>query len=207
LAIEAAAQILDLMARLLRELSATFTQQADAARLTRVQDSIAAALIRMETIALEARHERMTRLTAEPDQGPLLRTILRLRHDLVIIGRAALMPLPEAFQARLGPWLARAGEAGADYLRACAAALSTRRGPPPLDAVTAALDRYDTEMAALRREGLTRPLPADDVERLFTLGFALDQLRQHFKDLARCVAEFSPSDPASIKIMAADSRH
>jgi len=54
---------------------------------------------------------------------------------------------------------------------------------------------YDTEMAALRREGLTRPLPADDVERLFTLGFALDQLRQHFKNLARCVAEFFAVGP------------
>jgi hypothetical protein len=46
-------------------------------------------------------------------------------------------------------------------------------------------------MAALRHEGLTRDLPVHSVEQVFALGFALEQLRQHFTDLARCVAEFS----------------
>jgi maleylacetate reductase len=114
-----------------------------------------------------------------------------LRHDLVMIWRAALVPLPEAFQARLGPWLTRVGAASADYLRACARALLARRGPPPMDSITAALDGYAIEMAALRREGLTRDLPTHSVEQVFALGFALDQLGQHFADLARCVAEFS----------------
>jgi uncharacterized membrane protein YccC len=202
LAIDAAAQILDFMAQLLPELFAKFMQRADAALLLRVQNGIATAVVRLETIALEAKHEQMTRLTAEPDQGPLLRTMLRLRHDLVMIGRAALVPLPEAF-LRLGPWLARAGETAADFLHACASALLARRGPPPLDAVAAALDGYAAEMAALRREGLTRDLPADTVEHIF----ALDQLRQNFNDLARCVAEFSPSEAASIANIAASSRH
>src|SRR5262245_18156418 len=98
----------------------------------------------------------MTRLTAEPDQGPLLRTLLRLRHDLVMIGRAAAVPLPEAFRSRLAPRLANIGETTADYLRACAGALLARQGPPLLEATEAALDGYDAEFAAMRREGLTR---------------------------------------------------
>jgi hypothetical protein len=46
-------------------------------------------------------------------------------------------------------------------------------------------------MAALRQEGLTRGLSAHDAEHVFALGFALDQMRQHFTDLARCLMELS----------------
>jgi hypothetical protein len=103
-----------------------------------------------------------------------------LRHDFVMIGRAAVVPLPEALQARLGLPLARACETAADYLRGSSAALIARRNPPPLDAVDAAFEGYDGEIAALRREGVTRDLPGDAVERFFALGFALDQLRRDF---------------------------
>src|SRR5262249_40323081 len=115
--------------------------------------------------------------------------------------RAALAPLPGAFGARLGPWLARVCDTVAEYLRASAAALSTGQGPPALDDVEAALDGYAAEIAALRRQGLTRELPDDAVERIFALDFALDQLHLHLRDLARCVAEFAPTrTPAAAKV-------
>lgn len=81
------------------------------------------------------------------------------------------------------------GKAFADYLRAAAAALSGGREPPALDAVEAALEAYGAVVAALRQEGLTRNLPGDAAERFFALGFALEQTRSNFTDLARCVAE------------------
>jgi hypothetical protein len=123
-----------------------------------------------------------------------LRTLLRLRHDLVMIGRAAAVPLPELFQARLGPPLARVVETAADYLRAGRAALAAHRNSPPLDAVEAALDAGAAEIATARRERLTRDLPDDVVERIFALGFVLEQLHQNFVDLARCVTEFAQSN-------------
>jgi hypothetical protein len=70
-----------------------------------------------------------------------------------------------------------------DYLRGSSAALVARRSPPLLDAVEATFDGYAAEIAALRREGLTRGLPGDAGERLFAPGFALEQLRRDFKDL------------------------
>ena len=100
--------------------------------------------------------------------------------------------------ARLGPLLARVAEADANYLRACVSALRARRGPPAFGAVTVALDVYDREIAALRQEGATRELPVDAVEHIFTLGFALDQLRAHLKDLARCVSDFAPTYTRSV---------
>jgi Putative transposase len=52
-------------------------------------------------IGAEARRERLIYLAWGPDPGPLLRTLIRLRHDLVMLGRAAIEPLPETFQLRL----------------------------------------------------------------------------------------------------------
>lgn len=207
LAIEAAARMLDLMSEFLPELFAGFMQSPDPAALRATQGRIGEAFVRLEAVAVEARHERMTRLAAEPDQGPLLRTLLRLRHDLVMIGRAAAVPLPDAFRSRLAPRLTRIGAAAAAYARASAAALTARRPPPALDAVEAALDGYDVEFAAMRREGLTRDLSDEAVERVFALGFALDQLRRNFADLARCVAEFAPARSAAVAPAAADWRH
>ena len=195
LALQAAADMLKLMARLQPGLFKKLTRhpRLDEAALLKLQDDIGRALVKLETTAGEASHERMTRLTADPDQGPLVRTMLRLRHDLVMLGRAALEPLPAPFEARLGPWLTRIGRLTGYYLKACARALLARRGPPPLVAVIAALDGLAAEMAALRREGLTRGLSAHAAEHVFALGFALDQMRQHLADLARCLTELSAS--------------
>jgi uncharacterized membrane protein YccC len=207
LAIEAAAHMIDLMTRLLPELFAGFKQSLDQTALHAMQNRIGAAFGRLDAVVIEARHERMTRLAAEPDQGPLLRTLLRLRHDLVMIGRAAAVPLPEAFRSRLAPRLAHIGETAADYLRACAGALLARRGPPSPAAVEAALDSYDAEFAAMRREGLTRNLSEETAERVFALGFALEQLRRNFNDLGRCITEFAPTDSAPVaKVAANESR-
>jgi uncharacterized membrane protein YccC len=205
LAIEAAAHMLDLMTRFLPNLFAGFTQTLDQATLHATQNRIGAAFARLDAVANEARHERLTRFGGEPDHGPLLRTLLRLRHDLVMIGRAASEPLPERFRSRLGPRLATVSTTAAAYLRASAAALSTRGAPPSLDALEAALEGYDAEFAAMRREGLTRDLPDDAIERVFVLAFALEQLRRNFNDLARCVTEFAQSSSSSFSNIAADS--
>jgi uncharacterized membrane protein YccC len=203
LAIEGSANMLDLIRRLLPELFAGFSRELDEQTLRHMQISIGEAFVRLDAVAAEARHERMTRLAAEPDQGPLLRTLLRLRHDLVMIGRAAVEPLPEPFRTRLAPWLARIAENTDEFLHASAAALLARRPPPPLAALEAALDGFAAEMAALRHEGLTRNLPLECVERIFALGFALEQMHRNLNDLARCVGEFAPPHAAHPTMAAA----
>ena len=54
-----------------------------------------------------------------------------------------------------------------------------------------ALAAYAAEIAALRREGVTRTLSGNAMESLFALGFAFDQMRNNFRDLERCVAEWT----------------
>jgi len=193
LAIDAAAEMLDLMARVLPDVFAGFTRDLDEGTIRRIQDSIGQAYARLDTISAEVKRERMTHLASEPDPAPLLRTLLRLRHDLVMMGRAAVVPLPPALQARLGPPLAGITETVCDFLRASANALEARRDPPPRGAVEAALAGFAAELGAIRRDGLTRDLPVDAVERIFALGFVLDQLDQHFADLERCVSECARS--------------
>jgi uncharacterized membrane protein YccC len=194
-AADTAARVLDHMARALRALLAGLSQGHDMDALHRIQDGIGHSLVRLSTISAEAEHERAARIAAEPDTAPLTRTLLRLRHDLVMIGRAAQLPPPQALQGRLRAPLEQIGGAVGDYLQASGGALRARRNPPPRDAIEAALDAYTGEIAALRGEGLTRGLSAETAERVFALGFAFEQMRQNLKDLERCVTEWAEEPP------------
>jgi uncharacterized membrane protein YccC len=194
LGVAAASRMLTAMAAALPQLAAGFTQGIDEAAIRRIQDGLGDALARLNAIAPEAHHERATGIAAGPHFGPLLRTLLRLRHDLVMIGRSALAPLPPSLTTRLAGRIVRVVDAAADYLRAGSAALRAQDRPPPLGPFEAALDAYNAEFAAVRREGLTRDLSNEVVEPLFALGFTLDQMHQHLVDLARCVTEFARQD-------------
>lgn len=189
LGIKAAVRILQELARYVSELLAGFTRGLDPDENRRRQDDIGQSLTGFQAIVDEVKHEPFARFVAEPDPGPLSRTLLRLRHDLVIIGRAAGSPLPDNVAPRLAPLLDKLGAAASEYLRQCATALSLRRAPPPLEAMEAALLAYTAEVNALRSEGITRGLATDEAERLFALGFALEELHRNFCDLDRCIKE------------------
>jgi len=195
---EAAGRMLELLAQALPELFAGFSRPLEINELRRIQDRIGAALAQVDAIAAEARRERMTYLASEPDPAPLWRTLLRLRHDLIIVGRAAAMPLPPRFLERLAAPLASFAQAAAEYLRLSGAALKARRDPPSLAAVEKGLEAHAAAIEAARRERLSQDLPAETVERIFALGFALDQMCRNFEDLARCVAEFAQSANARL---------
>jgi uncharacterized membrane protein YccC len=189
LGLGAAARVLEQLARVLPKLLAGFTRNVDVLENLRIQDETGQAVAEFQAIAAEAKRERLVNLAAEPDPTVLARTLLRLRHDLVIIGGAGVAPLPPSLAERLGPSLARIGASASDFLLASARALAWRRSPPPLDPVKAALAAYEAEIISIRNEGLTNPLPSSDVEHIFALCFALQQLQRNFSDLARHVQE------------------
>lgn len=191
-----AARALELLAAALSELLAGLARGRDNDALHRIQDGIGAALVDLNATGVEAERERAAHLSSCPDTGPLLRTILRLRHDVVIIGRASVVALPPDLQARLVAPLADVSKAIVGYLQAMAAALRSAAGPSGIAPVDDALQSYAAAVAALRGEGLTRGLPADVIERFFALGFSLDQMRQNLMDLERVVAEWSETPPA-----------
>jgi uncharacterized membrane protein YccC len=197
-----AAQLLELLAAAFAELLAGLTRGLDNDVLHRIQDGIGTAMASLHATGLEAERERATHLSSGPDTGPLLRTIQRLRHDVVMIGRASVVPLPANVQARLARPLSDVSKAIVDYMRAAAIALRSGSGAVDIQPVDAALQAYAAEVAALRSEGLIRGVPVDVAERFFALGFSLEQMRQNLNDLDRCHAEWceKPAEkPASAK--------
>jgi hypothetical protein len=188
--IQAAADMLDLLADALSRFLEDHTRELDPAERRRIQDGIATALARLNVTGAEAEHERHARLTSGPDTGPLLRTLLRLRHDIVMLGRAVGCDLPEKVSAQLKQPLKNIESEGCNFLRASGAALRDKTPPPSLGAVDATFRDYIERFGAVRRGGLTRDMNNEDAERLFALGFALEQLREHFLEVHRVVGEW-----------------
>ena len=193
-----AAQLLELLAAAFAELLAGLTRGLDNDALHRIQDGIGTAMAGLHATGLEAERERAAHLSSGPDTGPLLRTIQRLRHDVVMIGRASVVPLPANVQARLARPLSDVSNAIVDYMRAAAASLRNGSGAVDIQPVDAALQAYAAEVAALRSEGLIRGVPVDVAERFFALGFSLEQMRQNLNDLDRCHADWCEK-PAGAK--------
>ena len=189
LSLEVAAES-EQMADVLPQFLSGFTRNLDAAEIRRLQDDLGRLVTGFQEITAEARRERVIPFTRAPYPAPLSRSSLRLRHDLVILGvrrpRRCRAPLLSVWRRCSRMW-AKA------QARFCSRARSlTQDRPPALEPVEAPLDAFDSEVAALRSEGLTRTLSTAEVERLFALCFGLDQLRHNFSDLARCVREFAP---------------
>jgi Fusaric acid resistance protein family len=189
------AKALELMAVTLKELLSGLTRGLDNDTLHNLQDGIGSALVGLNAIGAEAERELGARLSSGPDTGPLLRTILRLRHDLVMIGRASIEPLPVELQMRLAAPLADVSNAMSDYLRAMAAALRSGRGAPAIWPVQTVLKDYAAAVAGVRSDGLTHDLSGDVAERFFALGFALEQMRKNLRDLERCISYWSEKSP------------
>jgi len=187
---EIAAQSLENMAQAASGLIEGFEQGLDEAEVRRIQSGIAQQLSELASAAAEAESERPLRLSADPLTGPLSRTLLRLRHDLVSLGRAARWPLPVSLKAPLKMALAAVGKEAKGHLQACAAALLSRQGAPSRAALDLALTRYAVEIETLRRTGQLRELPSEVIERIFATAFALEQMRLNIVDLDRCVDEW-----------------
>lgn len=185
-----AAALLELLAAAFAELLAGLTRGLDNDALHRIQDGIGAAVTGLQATGAEAERERAAHLSSGPDTGPLLRTILRLRHDVVMIGRASVVPLPANVQARLARPLSDISKAIVDFMRAVAASLRNDQGRVDIQPVDDALQAYAAEIAAVRSERLLRGQPGDVVERFFALGFSLEQMRQNLNDLDRCHDEW-----------------
>jgi uncharacterized membrane protein YccC len=189
LVISTAARALSLLADLLGDWLAVLAGGRDRTRITQLQDGIRAAMARLEIVAGEAHQERRTYLTHEFDPDPLVRTVFRLRNDVVMIGRAATEPLPEPVVARLLEPFEQISQAALHFLRACADALRERKNPPALDAAEEALSKFTATIEELRREGTTRALPVENIGRLYALEFTLEQLRRNLEDFRNRVMD------------------
>ncbi|MBV8393265.1 MAG: FUSC family protein [Alphaproteobacteria bacterium] len=189
---QAAARALDLMARAAAPLLAGMSHGLSNDELHDLQDGIGISLVEINAVGAEAERERSAHLSREPSTGPLCRTLLRLRHDLVMVGRTAGGALTDPLHRRVSPKLDAVANAIHDYMQDCSRALLASAEPPSLAPLEQALQAYETEIDLVRREGLTRELPAETVEHFFAVGFVLEQMHKNLVDLQRVVAEWGP---------------
>jgi uncharacterized membrane protein YccC len=183
LLVKTAARGLALEAELLGAASRQLTGAGEGPALQPINDRIAAVLRRLEAIKGEAEHERRSRLSGAPDPDPLIRSVRRLRSDLIVIARVVATPLPASTLRLLGPSFTEAVAALVDVLRDMSEALASGRVPPPIDAALAALDRYAAAMDEFRQALPVLDLRDGEAERIFALSFALAQLRGDLGDL------------------------
>ncbi len=190
LALGVSLRALSLMGKALRELLGDFEHGYDQATIRGLYDQIGKAVARLEAAETEARREQVARLANDPELLPLLRILVRLRHDLIMIGRAAGAAFPDRLRKQLASPLAALAEAAAEYFERCAAALERRRAAPPLGAVELASADYENEISGLSEEGGAAGLPGGLIERLFALGFAIEQLCQDLAGLRQRINRF-----------------
>jgi uncharacterized membrane protein YccC len=186
-----AATAADLNAELMVALFEGLTGTAGRPGLRAQHAAIRKVLAQADSTVEEALRERNSWLTDSPDPEPLVRSLNRLRHDLVMVGRATARPLPAALAPRLEPKLLGVRDAGSNLLRAMAEALRVRQAAPSLERLENALRDYVAEMDAVWKDQGTRALAAEDAGRIFTLRFALDQMIQDCRDLADRINELA----------------
>jgi len=151
----------------------------------------------VEGLVDEVKRERANRLTDTPDAEPFARNLRRLRHDLTAIGRTVTEPLPQSARQYLEEAMGDLRLAISDYLVGSAASIRGRRVPPSVESVDKALLAFRDSMDRLRQSGTLRDLGIDEVEQVFSLAFAVQQLRGDLGDLADRVAEHAKSSNTS----------
>jgi uncharacterized membrane protein YccC len=181
---EAAAKVVTLNAELVSVFIDELTADPSGrSALQKLHPQIRSALKKAEAAADEAARERRTHLTEAPDPEPLIRTLYRVRHDLVMIGRAASTPLPAPVLDRLRPSLTALHHAARALLLNLAEALRRRTKPPDSEAFRLALKAFTSDADALRADALVRDLPGEAFGRVFALGFAFEQFQKNLSDL------------------------
>jgi uncharacterized membrane protein YccC len=186
---EAAAKVASLNADLMDRLIDGLTNDLGRQGVPPLHARIRAALKQTETAAEEAARERKMRVSDERDPEPVVRTLYRVRHDLVMVGRAAVKPLPDSIIADFTPLLASLRTDAGAMLRGISSGLLTRTAAPPIDSYQASV-----RSLAQALEGLAEDrdrLPREDVARLFTLRFALEQLGEDLRDLGSRTGEMA----------------
>lgn len=191
----AAAQTLAPIREQVALLLAGVATPVDMAAMLALHDRIRSAIDSCVAAAGDAARERAHRLSDAPDPDPLVRSLRRISHDLVMLARVLRTPLPEPVQTRLAEPLQRVAAAIDTFLAGLADALKQGSAPPPLDPVKQAVAEFDAAIGGVRRDGLIAPLSVEDAERIFGVTFALQQLLGDIEDLANRAAEVASGPP------------
>jgi uncharacterized membrane protein YccC len=196
---EAAAEVILALRDLLDLLLQDMTRSADGTALAAIHLRLNQALSRVEGFVADVKRERANRLTDAPDAEPVARNLRRLYHDLTAIGRTVIEPLPQPARHYLAEATGDLRLVISDYLAGSVASVRGRLAPPSLDSVDKALLAFHDSMDRLRQVGTLQELAIEEVERVLSFAFALQQLRGNLGDLADRIAEHATSTSPAIR--------
>jgi hypothetical protein len=188
---EAAQSALELLASLTTTLMAGLTVTRLPSAVEGLHAELRASIGRAETAAAEARRERIVAITPTFDPLPFCRALRRAHHDLVMLGRLTLSPLPPEASVAMARPGAAVGEAVSACFRSQALALGRRAPPPPAGLVFATIEMFTGAIAELRASGTTRSISDDGLARLFGLAFVIEQLGQDLAQMTERIAELA----------------
>ncbi|OYW31440.1 MAG: hypothetical protein B7Z45_10345, partial [Azorhizobium sp. 12-66-6] len=163
----------------------------DPAAVDALNADVRAALRAADVRAGEARRERVGRLGAQSDPGPVVRGGRRLWHSVIMLMRGADHALSSRLSAEVGPSLSAAARAITALARAIAASLrAPGANPEAVDAsaAIAAVAALDAEMERLTRDGAFTGEGASLV-RLAAAVAAFEHMKENLSDLATRIAE------------------
>jgi uncharacterized membrane protein YccC len=180
----AAAEALDPMRELIERLLAGIANPVDPAVVLALHDRIRGAIERCAAAAGDAARERASYLSDAPDPDPLVRSLRRISHDVIMLARALREPLPAPLTGPLASPATGFTTAAAEFLTALAEALRHKASAPPLKPLRDAVCKYEDAIAELRRGRQIVPLSTESAERVFGTAFALQQLVDNLTDLA-----------------------
>ena len=207
------AQSLPVYFKMLSEvLTSALTGHCDDKVVAASNTKIRSAVTMNQNLKEEVQREVQGFLAGQVDPEPLLNTLRRFWHTQLMLARACSSPLPEPAMVKIRPTLRKLRDAVDEIVANLNdAGDCTIKRPPSLATVEAPLEELYQLILGLRQEGELRSMPMDDVIRLLTLDFALEQLRLNIGDLndrlpdLTCIAgtaawqkqEPKPSSPAA----------
>jgi uncharacterized membrane protein YccC len=186
---QAGARVIALNADLMTALIEGLESDAGRPGLPAIHARIRAALKQAEAAAEEAARERRSHVTDIPDPEPLVRNLYRVRHDLVMIGRAAAKPFPEPLSANLLAPLRAVRDSAVALLGSLAKSLESGSPEPPQNSLETSVEDFAGAVDSVsKNESL-----GEEAGRLFALRFSFEQLAQDLADLGRRISEITHS--------------
>jgi uncharacterized membrane protein YccC len=164
-------------------------QVPDRSMVLALHDRRRGAVERANALAQEAARERASRVSDAPDPEPLVRTLRRLDHDLVMMARLRATPLPEPIAGRLAPVAAEIASTAGGLTAALGAVLAGGGELPTMTEIDNAVAAYREATTALHRDGSLHELPNEAVEQVYGLAFALEQFGRNLGDFRSRTAE------------------
>lgn len=173
-------------------LGAALTGRYDVQGVAAVNAKIRTAVATNEALSAQVQTEVAGFLADNPDPEALLTALRRLWHTELMLARAVSQPLPEQALAKLRDSLEELRKA-IESLRHQVSGPDAQQGQSveQIAQVEQSVGKLSAAIVAMRGTEELRRMPMDDVLRLMTFDFALEQLRQNIKDLAKRSKDFT----------------